>query len=67
MPNLQVYVPARPVLLGQVPEIATWSLVGRGALQALAYSAVMLALAAIIFEARLRVEGAPGLTDAHAS
>ena len=46
VPNLQVYVPARPILLGQVPEISTWSLVARGAAQSFAYSAVLLAVAA---------------------
>jgi len=52
VPNLQVYVPARPILLGDVPEISTWMLVGKGALQAGAYSVVMLALAALIFRRR---------------
>ncbi len=52
VPNLQVYVPARPILLGQVPEISTWSLVARGAAQSFAYSAVLLAVAALIFRRR---------------
>lgn len=52
VPNLQVYVPARPILLGQVPEISTWSLVARGAAQSLGYSVVTLAVAALIFRRR---------------
>jgi Cu-processing system permease protein len=52
VPNLQVYVPARPVLLGQVPEIAVGALVAKGALQSAAYSAVMLAIAALVFRKR---------------
>jgi len=52
VPNLQVYVPARPILLGEVPEVSTWSLVARGAAQSIAYSAVMLAVAALIFRRR---------------
>ncbi len=52
MPNLQVYVPARPILLGQVPEISTWHLVARATMQSLAYSVVMLAVAALVFRRR---------------
>ena len=52
MPNLQVYVPARPVLLGQVPEVPVWHLVAKGEAQSLAYSTIMLALAALIFRRR---------------
>lgn len=52
VPNLQVYVPARPVLLGQVPGLPTWPLVMRGAGQACAYSVAMLALAALVFRRR---------------
>ena len=52
MPNLQVYVPARPVLLGQVPEVPVWHLVAKGAAQSCAYSVVMLALAALVFRRR---------------
>ena len=52
VPNLQVYVPARPVLLGEVPEVHTWHLVAKAAAQSCAYSVVMLCIAALIFRRR---------------
>jgi Cu-processing system permease protein len=52
VPNLQVYVPTRPILLGQVPDVHVWPLVAKGALQAGAYAVVMLALASLIFRRR---------------
>jgi ABC-type transport system involved in multi-copper enzyme maturation permease subunit len=52
VPNLQVYVPARPVLLGEVPGVPVWMLVAKGGLQAGAYAAVMLAVASLIFRRR---------------
>jgi hypothetical protein len=52
VPNLQAYVPARPILLGQVPDLPTWPLVAKAAGQSLAYSIVMLALATLIFRRR---------------
>jgi Cu-processing system permease protein len=52
VPNLQVYVPARPVLLGHVPEISTWHLVLKATAQAGAYSVIMLSIAALIFRRR---------------
>jgi Cu-processing system permease protein len=52
VPNLQVYVPSRPVLLGLVPEIRTWHLVAKAIAQAGAYSLVMLGVAALIFRRR---------------
>ncbi len=52
MPNLQVYVPQRPVLLGEVPELPIWPFVAKAAAQAVAYSAVMLAASALLFRRR---------------
>jgi len=52
VPNLQVYVPARPVLLGAVPEVRTWHLVAKAMAQSGAYSAVMLCIAVLIFRRR---------------
>lgn len=52
VPNLQAYVPARPILLGQVPNLPTWPLVAKAAGQSLAYSIVMLAVATLIFRRR---------------
>ncbi len=52
VPNLQVYVPSRPILLGEVPEVPTWTLVTKGALQAGAYSIVLLCFATLIFRRR---------------
>jgi Cu-processing system permease protein len=52
VPNLQVYVPARPVLLGEVPDLPIWPFVAKSAAQALAYSAVMLGASALLFRRR---------------
>jgi len=52
VPNLQAYVPARPVLLGQVPGLPTWPLVAKAAGQSLAYSVVLIAVATLIFRRR---------------
>jgi hypothetical protein len=52
VPNLHVYVPPRPLLLGQVPEVGVWSYVGRGALQAAAYATVLLVVSALVFRRR---------------
>lgn len=52
VPNLHVYVPARPLLLGQVPEIGVWGYVGRASANAVLYTVVLLALSAVIFRRR---------------
>jgi Cu-processing system permease protein len=52
VPNLQAYVPARPVLLGQVPGLPTWPLVAKAAAQSCAYSVALLAVATLIFRRR---------------
>jgi len=52
VPNLHLYVPPRPLLLGSVPEIATWTYVGQAAAHAALYVAVALTLAAIVFQRR---------------
>lgn len=51
-PNLYVYVPARPVLLGQVPNIALPSYVLGAWGNALLYAIVLLTLSAIVFRRR---------------
>lgn len=52
VPNLHLYVPPRPLLLGNLPEISTWPYVGTAAAHALAYAAVTITLAAIVFRRR---------------
>lgn len=52
VPNLNVYVPARPLLLGQVVSAPVWSYVGRAWMNAFFYAVVLLALSAIIFRKR---------------
>lgn len=52
VPNLQVYVPARPLLLGQVPGHPVWPYVGGAAVQALCYSSVLLVIAVLAFGRR---------------
>lgn len=52
VPNLHAYVPARPLLLGQVPEVALLPYVVRAAANAALYAAVFLALASVVFRRR---------------
>ncbi len=52
VPNLQTYVPARPILLGQVPGLPTWPLVAKAAAQSCAYSIVLIAVATLVFRRR---------------
>lgn len=52
VPNLHVYVPARPVLLGQVPSIALSSYVLSAWTNAVLYAVILLALSAIVFRRR---------------
>ena len=51
-PNLYVYVPSRPVLLGQVPEIALPAYVLGAWGNALLYAVVLLAISAVVFRRR---------------
>lgn len=52
VPNLNVYVPARPLLLGQLATVSVWGYVGRAWLNALFYAAVLLTLSAVVFRRR---------------
>jgi ABC-type transport system involved in multi-copper enzyme maturation permease subunit len=52
LPNLALFVPARPVLLGQIADMPVWPFVGHAALVATAYTAVLLLLSALIFQKR---------------
>ncbi len=51
-PNLQVYVPARTLLLGHVPEMPVWPFVATAAIHALFYATFLLTLSALIFRKR---------------
>jgi Cu-processing system permease protein len=51
-PNLQVYVPARTLLLGRIPATPVWGFVGAGAIYALFYATFLLTLSALIFRKR---------------
>jgi Cu-processing system permease protein len=51
-PNLYLYVPARPVLLGQVPTIHLPTYVLSACGNAVLYAVVLLALSAIVFRRR---------------
>lgn len=51
-PNLYLYVPARPLLLGQVPSISLPGYVASAWLNALLYAAVLLAASGIVFRRR---------------
>ena len=52
VPNLDVYVPARPLLLGQVPDVALTSYMARAWANAIFFAAVLLAVSALIFRRR---------------
>lgn len=52
VPNLHLYVPPRPLLLGHIPDVPTWPYVAQAALHALFYVGVTLTLAAIVFRRR---------------
>ena len=52
VPNLDIYVPARPLLLGQLAAVPVWSYVGRAWLNAFLYAAVLLTLSSVIFRRR---------------
>jgi ABC-type transport system involved in multi-copper enzyme maturation permease subunit len=51
-PNLYVYVPARPVLLGHVPNVSLAAYCGSALANAALYAVVLLALSAIVFRRR---------------
>ncbi len=51
-PNLQAYVPARPLLLNEVSESPVWRFVGAAGANAFFYAAVLLTLSALIFRKR---------------
>lgn len=51
-PNLMVYVPARPLLLGQVPEISLPAYVASAWGNAILYAVVLLTLSALVFRRR---------------
>ena len=52
VPNLNLYVPARPLLLGQLMAVPLWSYVGRAWLNAIFYAALLLTLSAVVFRKR---------------
>lgn len=52
VPNLQVYVPPRPLLTGELPGTSLVSYVGLAAVQAIGLSAAMLVLASLVFRKR---------------
>jgi len=52
VPNLHLYVPARPLLLGQVADARPWPYVGAAALYAVAYAAGLLVLGCMAFRKR---------------
>jgi hypothetical protein len=52
VPNLQIYVPPRPLLLGEVSGQPVWSYVGWAALHAVFYATVLLVGGALAFRKR---------------
>jgi len=52
IPNLQLYVPPRALLLGEVPETPVWSFVAHAARNALLYAVSLVTLGAVFFQRR---------------
>jgi ABC-type transport system involved in multi-copper enzyme maturation permease subunit len=52
VPNLHVYVPARPLLLGEAAGPPVWAYVATAALYAVCYAATLLILSALAFRKR---------------
>jgi ABC-type transport system involved in multi-copper enzyme maturation permease subunit len=51
-PNLHLYVPPRPLLLGELPDTPVWPFVGKAALHAVFYSVVALVAGSLLFRRR---------------
>jgi hypothetical protein len=52
VPNLYVYVPARPILTGEAIDVALGSYMSMAALQSVGWSVVLLTAAVLIFKKR---------------
>jgi ABC-type transport system involved in multi-copper enzyme maturation permease subunit len=52
MPNLMLYVPARPLLTGEAADVSLWPYVGSAALHSLAWTLLLLSVASMIFRRR---------------
>lgn len=52
VPNLQVYVPPRPLLTGETPDASLWAHIGLASAQSLAWCTALLVLATWIFRRR---------------
>jgi Cu-processing system permease protein len=52
VPNLHVYVPARPLLTGEAVDAALAPYIGQAAVQSVAWSLLLLVVAAMIFQRR---------------
>jgi Cu-processing system permease protein len=52
VPNLMLYVPARPLLTGEASGVSLWPYVGGAALHACAWSVALLAIASLVFRRR---------------
>ena len=52
VPNLMLYVPARPLLTGEAGDVALWPYIGSSAVHALAWTLLLLSLASVIFRRR---------------
>jgi ABC-type transport system involved in multi-copper enzyme maturation permease subunit len=51
-PNLMLYVPPRPLLTGEAPDVSLWPYVGQAALHAGAWALALLGAASVIFRRR---------------
>ena len=51
-PNLQVYVPPRPILMGEISDTPPWRFVGTATMSAIFYATILLTLSSIVFRKR---------------
>jgi hypothetical protein len=51
-PNLEVYVPPRPLLTGEAPNTSLAEHIGLAGVQALGWSVALLVLSSVIFKRR---------------
>jgi ABC-type transport system involved in multi-copper enzyme maturation permease subunit len=52
VPNLQLYVPSRPLLTGEAPDADTLAYIGMAAVQSLGWTLGLLAVSAFVFQRR---------------
>jgi ABC-type transport system involved in multi-copper enzyme maturation permease subunit len=52
VPNLQIYVPSRPILTGEAVDVELWRYLGMASVQTLGWTLGLLAVSAFVFQRR---------------